>query len=99
MTHLVLIKHHIFNSMDETSLPNPPQHGSHLVSHAVHDTGSDPHWGWFGSGAETRMKPVNMMQHHARGVYGLEGKPLDIRGCVYGLASRHQGACIWAIAS
>ena len=33
--------------------PNPPQHRSHLVSRPVRDTGSDPRWGWFGSGAET----------------------------------------------
>ena len=29
--------------------PEPTQHGLHLVR----DTGSNPRWGWFGSGAET----------------------------------------------
>ena len=32
--------------------PNQPQRGSLLVSR---DTGSDPRWGWFGSGTETRL--------------------------------------------
>ena len=32
--------------------PNQPQRGSLPVSR---DTGSDPRWGWFGSGAETKL--------------------------------------------
>ena len=40
--------------------PKPPQHGSHLVSRAGRDTGSDPRWGWFGSGAETTSGLANL---------------------------------------
>ena len=43
--------------------PKPPQHGSHLVSHARGDTGSNPRWGWFGSAAETSNTPVLCGSH------------------------------------
>ena len=33
--------------------PNQPKRGSLPVSH---DTGSDPCWGWFGSGTETTSR-------------------------------------------
>ena len=60
----------------------------------AHDTGSDPRWGWFGSGAETRaevdwaFRVVFQLEYHQRTLFLLSW-PWDCEAAGYGCSGTH----------